>query len=175
MKHGSLVFMGVELAIIVFDGLNLVPAASLVRAHMEVPGILIPFNCSTDLSALLPQGKFGLSDTGEHHGDDSAQIRLRGGERSVLLHTVQEVDHNLAVCFLLGDVGVSPPPKLQRTSGLLEVMRNVGSRVTAWNLIMPSRSHSLSEAWAASPVVVKPESIGQGDAGSDVSDERHMV
>jgi hypothetical protein len=54
MKHCSFVIMGKKFHTIIFDHLNLVSAASLIRTSMEVARVLIAFNGCSDFGSLFP-------------------------------------------------------------------------------------------------------------------------
>jgi hypothetical protein len=60
MEHNCFMFLSVKFQTIAFNDLNLVFAASLICTDLKVSCVLVPFDCSTDLRPLSPNGKFGV-------------------------------------------------------------------------------------------------------------------
>lgn len=160
---------------IVLYGLDLIVASPLVGTDMEVSCVLISFDCVADFGALFPKSKLGIGSARKDRGDDRTQLVFRDRERSVFLNLVKKVDHYSAVSLLLKDVGVLAAPEFQRPSGLFQVCYKARRWVTVLRPTIPGCGNSLSEAGTFGPVVIKPEKLRFGDAGSNMNNERDMI
>lgn len=86
---------------------------------------------------------------------------------------VHQVDSDLAVPFLLGDMRKAFPPGLESRPGALQVGGK--SSGTVPGPARPGSRHCLSKPGAMDPIIFKTENTCMGNGGGDIDIKRDMV